>query len=209
MAIGEKTCSGRRYWRKLADRSMRNYNATMTATFASGRAESLFCAGTKRKALFLITAVLLSILIPLSSCNVGQKEGFGIYLADSGELVLSEGDIKAFNKADNTFELNENGIKRWNSYLNYRTIPKLEDSLFSRDFVMKIEGQEICRGKFWSSASSASYSGVVILDALFKLDSSHNILQIESGYPGSYMGSLDAKISSELISFFERHNLLK
>jgi hypothetical protein len=204
--LGRKRVYGRRYRKKLADRSVRNYNATMTATFVSGRAESLLV--TKSNALFLIAAVLLSIFIS-SSCNVVQKEGFGIYLADSGELVLSERDIKAFHRADSTFELNGNGIKKWNSYLIYQTVPKLADSLFSRDFVLKIEGQEICRGKFWSSASSASYSGVVILDALFKLDSSHNILRIESGYPGSYMGSLDATISSELIRFFERHNLLK
>lgn len=163
---------------------------------------------TKRNTLFLIATVLMSILIS-SSCNVGQTEGFGIYLADSGELVLSGRDIKAFYSSDNVLELNENGIEKWNSYLTYQTIPKLADTLFSRDFVLTIEGKEICRGKFWSSASSASYSGVVILDALFKLDSSHSTLLIESGYPGSYTGSLDATISSELISFFERHNLLK
>jgi hypothetical protein len=144
-----------------------------------------------------------------SSCNVGQKEGFGIYLVDSGELVLSERDIKAFHSADNTFELNENGIKKWNSHLTSKTEPKLADSLFSRDFVLKIEGQEICRGKFWSMVSSASYSGVVILDALFELDSSHNIIWIQSDYPGSRMGSLDTAISSELIRFFETRNLLK
>lgn len=163
---------------------------------------------TKRNALFLIATMLLSILIS-SSCDVGQKEGFGIYLADSGELVLSERHIKAFHSVDNTLELNENGIEKWNSYLTYQTVPKLADSLFSRDFVLKIEGNEICRGKFWSLVSSASYSGVVIWDALFKLDSSHSTLRIESGYPGSYMGSLDATISSELVRFFERHNLLK
>jgi len=163
---------------------------------------------TKRNTHFLIAAMLLSILI-LSSCNVGQKEGFGIYLADSGELMLSERDIKAFHSADNILELNENGIEKWNSYLTYQTVPKLADSLFSRDFVMKIEGKEICRGKFWSGLSSASYSGIVILDAIFQLDSSHNTLRIESGYPGSYMGTLDATISSELIRFFESNNLLK
>lgn len=164
-------------------------------------------AVTKKKAVFLIAALLLSIFLISSSCNVGQKEGFGIYLSDSGELVLSEHDVKAFHSADNTLELNENGIEKWNSYLTYQTVPKLANSLFSRDFVMKIEGQEICRGKFWSNVSSASYSGVVITDALFKLDSNRNLLKIESGYPSSYMGSLDATTSSELVRFFEKHNL--
>lgn len=166
-------------------------------------------AVTKKKAVFLIAALLLSIFLISSSCNVRQKEGFGIYLSDSGELVLSEHDVKAFHSADNTLELNENGIEKWNSYLTYQTVPKLANSLFSRDFVMKIEGQEICRGKFWSNVSSASYSGVVITDALFKLDSNRNLLKIESGYPSSYMGSLDATTSSELVRFFEKHNLSK
>ncbi|MCJ7514362.1 MAG: hypothetical protein MUO89_00090 [Dehalococcoidia bacterium] len=163
---------------------------------------------TKRNAIYVITGILMYILLS-SSCNVGQKGGFGIYLVDNGELVLSERDIKAFHSADNTFELNENGIKKWNSHLTSKTEPKLADSLFSRDFVLKIEGQEICSGKFWSMVSSASYSGVVILDALFKLDSSHNIIWIKSDYPGSHMGSLDTTISSELIRFFETRNLLK
>ncbi len=158
---------------------------------------------SKRNAFFLITAVLLSIFIS-SSCNVGHEEGFGIYLADSGELVLSEGDIKAFHTTDNTFELNENGINKWNSYQHYQTIPKLADSLFSQEFVLKIEGQEICRGKFWSNVSSTSYSGIVILDVLFKLDNEHDILWIKSGYPNSSTDSLDTTISTKLIRFFKR-----
>ncbi len=163
---------------------------------------------TKANIVFLIISVLLFILVS-PACTVGQKEGFGIYLVDNGELVLSERDIKAFHSADNTFELNESGIKKWNSHLTSKTEPKLADTLFSRDFVLKIEGQEICSGKFWSMVSSASYSGVVILDALFKLDSSHNTIWIQSGYPGSNMHSLDATSSSELIRFFETRNLLK
>jgi len=110
---------------------------------------------TRRKALFLIAIALLSVLIS-SSCQVEQEGGFGIYLTDSGELVLSEHHIKAFHSTNNTLELNENGIEKWNSYLTYQTIPKLADSLFSWDFVLKIEGREIGRGKFWSNASSSS-----------------------------------------------------
>lgn len=141
--------------------------------------------------------------------SFGQKESFGIYLASSGELVFSEAHLKAFHSDDNSFELNEIGIERWNSYLTYQTVPKLEGSLFSSDFVLKIEGREICKGKLWSSVSSVSYSGIVILDALFKLDSSDSILRIESGYPGSYKSPLDVNISSELVRYFEKKNLLK
>ena len=92
------------------------------------------------KAFFPIAAILSSIFLVSSSCNVEQKDGFSIYLIDNEELVLSEYDIKAFYSADNTLELNENGIEKWNSYLTYQTIPKLADSLFSREFVIRIEG---------------------------------------------------------------------
>jgi len=137
-----------------------------------------------------------------------QEDNFVISLTDSGEIVLSEHEIQAYHNDDNAFILNENGIKKWNSFLTYQTVPKLADSLFSREFVLKIEGQEICKGEFWSYASSTSFSGVVILDSLFKLDTEHNILWIKSFSMNSNT-SLDAAISSELISFFEKRNLQK
>ncbi|HUW45112.1 MAG TPA: GLUG motif-containing protein [Dehalococcoidia bacterium] len=137
-----------------------------------------------------------------------QEDNFVISLTDSGEIVLSEHEIQAYHNDDNAFILNENGIKKWNSFLTYQTVPKLADSLFSREFVLKIEGQEICKGEFWSYASSTSFSGVVILDSLFKLDTEHNILWIKSFSMNSNT-SLDAAISLELISFFEKRNLQK
>ena len=137
-----------------------------------------------------------------------QEDNFVISLTDSGEIVLSEHEIQAYHNDDNAFILNENGIKKWNSFLTYQTVPKLADSLFSREFVLKIEGQEICKGEFWSYASSTFYSGVVILDSLFKLDTEHNTLWIKSFSMNSNT-SLDAAISSELISFFEKRNLQK
>jgi hypothetical protein len=155
----------------------------------------------------LIAVLFCSILVS-TSCSTGQKEGFAIYLADSGELLLSENEIAAYHGDNSTLELNENGIKKWNSHLTSQDIPKLEDSLYSRDFILKIEGREICRGKFWSNVSSASYSGVVILDSLFKLDSGRNILWIRSDYPGR-SEVLNPAISSELNRFFEKNNRLK
>jgi hypothetical protein len=75
-------------------------------------------------------------------------------------------------------------------------------------FTLKIEGKEICRGTFWSYASSASYSGVVILDALFTLDDEHNLLWIRSEYPGA-TGKLDPLIGIELESFFKEQGKLQ
>jgi hypothetical protein len=156
---------------------------------------------------FLLMAVLFFSTLTTASCNIGQKEGFVIYLTESGEIILTENEIEMYDSDENALELNENGIKKWNAHLTYQDVPRLADSLFSREFVLEIEGKNICRGAFWSGASSTSYSGVVILDSLFKLDSSHNTLWIKSGYPNNR--GLELSISSELYRFFEIHNLLK
>jgi len=174
---------------------------------SGGQLLALMYPPLKIKILLIINVLFLSVLI-LSSYNSGQEDNFIISLTDSGEIVLSEHEIQAYHSDDDAFILNENGIKKWNSFLTYQTIPKLADSLFSREFVLKIEGQEICKGKFWSFASSTSYSGVVILDSLFKLDTEHNTLWIKS-FSMSSNTSLDTAISSELISFFEKRNLQK
>jgi hypothetical protein len=155
--------------------------------------------------LIIIALTLFSVISPLS-CG-GKPGDFGIYLADTGENVLSGQDIKAYHSSDSSFELNETGIEKWNSFNPYMTAPQLSGTLFKREFIIKIEDREVCRGQFWSGVSSASYSGVVILDALFKLDSTHNKLRIMSGYPVSE-GFFETGISSEISGYFKKHNKL-
>ena len=153
----------------------------------------------------------------VESCDSGEEPCFGIYLVDSRELVLSEHHIKAYRRdtqfyGDDThvIELNEEGIQKWNSYMTWETIPKQADSLHSRDFVLKVEGKEIYQGKFYSGVSSASYPGVVIMDAVIELDNDHNTIRIEFGYPGSgFATGEDPRNSPEVIDFFEKQGLLK
>ena len=146
---------------------------------------------------FILTLVSLSCNSSSLSCNSSQDTvfsdiDFGIYLADSGELVLSQEDIKTFFNEDGVFELNEKGVKRWNSFITYVDIPKLSDGLFSKDFVLMVDGEEVCTGKFWSGASSAWIdSEFIILDSLFKLDNEKNKISIQYGYPISQDISLD------------------
>ena len=164
---------------------------------------------TKKTFLLLVTALILA-LSSLLACNSGEKIGFGIYLIDSEELVLFEHHVKVYHKDTHTIELNEEGKEKWNSYMTEGTVPKLADTLFSRDFVLKIEGEEIYRGKFYSSVSSASYSGVVIMDTLVRLSRVNNAIRIEFGYPWSPSGSEgDPRDSSEVFNFFERRGLLE
>lgn len=84
----------------------------------------------KRTNLLLITLILSSVFIPIS-CGSGQTDDFGIYLADTGKIVLSGQDVKAYHSTYSIFELNESGIEKWNSFQTYSTIPKLDGTLFS------------------------------------------------------------------------------
>jgi hypothetical protein len=156
--------------------------------------------------LFLIIILIVSLFSVLS-CNTKQEPFFGIYLADTGELVLSQEHIKAYYGAEHAFELNEKGMSKWNSYHTYTDTPKLSQTLYQRDFILKLEGEEICRGKFYSLASSASYSGIAIIDSLFKADNEHNKLWLISDYPSWSLGTEYSNISSELARVFGKLGL--
>lgn len=152
------------------------------------------------KILFMLALVLICVFGVLA-CRLNRESVLGIYLADTGELVLSDQEISAYR--DGAFELTEQGVTKWNSFhVTGADIPSLAASLYQRDFVMKIDEREICRGKFWSNLSSASYSGMVILDAVMPLDSSRNVLQIRSGYPAAGESSLEAPVFAELANYF-------
>jgi hypothetical protein len=147
----------------------------------------------KTMKLILCLAVVVLLLPIISSCHAGEPTpspsstpvpAFAIVLADTGEVLLTESDIASYNREDRTLELNNSGIGKWNTHLTYPDIPKLADSLYGREFILKVGGEEICRGKFWSGVSSASVNGVVIVDALFKLGADRNVIWIDSSYPG-------------------------
>ena len=163
----------------------------------------------RKVSFFLVIAILFSSIM-LSGCDSEETVGFGIYLVDSGELVLSDQGIKAYHKDNHTLELNEKGIERWNSFHTYPGIPKLDSTLFSKDFVVKLEGKEMYRGKFWSMASSAMSPDMIIYESLFKLDDENNTIRIELGFPRpSFDSGQDPRNNPGIISFFEKRGLLK
>ena len=162
----------------------------------------------------LVLTCIISLTAILLGCNSEQHSDFAIILADTGEVLLNEDDIAYFIDEDtvfsgsSAFELNRRGMEKWNSHLTYQGIPKLNETLFSREFFIEIDGKEICRGKFWSGVSSSIYSGVIIFDSLFKLDGDeYKTIWLRSDNPGD--GLLESSIRSELVRFFEEHNLLK
>ena len=140
------------------------------------------------------------------------NQSFDIYLVDTGELVISDQDIASYNASTHEITLNDDGIKRWNSYIPYNDsfnppIPKL-GGLYQREFSVKVNGEEIYRGKFWSAASSQSYDDIVILDVLSSLDDENNTIRIDNGYPVSNSSSGPTN-DPRIIDFFDKTGLLE
>ena len=156
----------------------------------------------------LLVAVSLLLLVLLPAACAKSDGGFGIYLADSGEIVLSLEQIKAYHSLDYSLELTPQGIEKWNSFRTSATVPKLAQSLYQRDFMLKIDGNEVCRGKFYSLVSSASYNGVVILDSIIKLDNEYNAIKIDFGYAWPFPSFEESRITAELERFFGEKHLL-
>ena len=158
-----------------------------------------------------ISPVLILILLLtctcLSACN--NEPGFGIYLVESDELVISDQHIEAYYWDSHAIELNVEGIEKWNSYITYGGEPKLQYTLFGEDFVLKVKGEEIYRGKFYSMVSSASYSGVVILESLIKLNESQNTIRINFGYGPVLDAGEDPRNNQEVFDYLESKGLLK
>jgi hypothetical protein len=161
----------------------------------------------KNSTLIVLFIASLTALMVIS-CSHDKLPGFGIFLKDTGELVLDDSHITVFHSDTHNLELNDRGVAKWNSFQTYPDIPKLKQSLYGRDFVVKIDGLEVGQGKFWSNVSSASLDSIVILDSIFKLDSTNKTISIRSSYPGSFRGSLDENLHKQLIEYFSKINRL-
>jgi hypothetical protein len=158
----------------------------------------------------LLTAVILLLSLSVASGCMKPKPDFGIFMADTGTLVLSEQHIKTYYRDTHCLELNEKGIQQWNSFQTYPGIPKLADTVYGKEFIVKIHGKEMYRGKFYSNLSSATYSGVVILDSLMKLDSNNNTIRIDFGYPStSFSSGTDPRNNPQVLDFFAKRGMLK
>lgn len=162
---------------------------------------------SKRK-LWLGIIILSIIAFLTAGCDGGEEVGFGIFLVDSGELVLSEQHIKVYHKNTHEIELNEEGIEKWNSYITYETIPRLAEGLYGEEFLIMVEGTEAYRGKFSSDSVSSIIGGILIVDTLFKLDSEHNTIRIRIEYPPFPPGE-DPRNNSDVFSFLEEQGLLE
>ncbi|MDD5190651.1 MAG: hypothetical protein PHE50_06395 [Dehalococcoidales bacterium] len=161
----------------------------------------------KRIRFFVLFTLVLPILVN-SSCTSQSKTGFGIYLADTGELVLSGEHIQAYFQETHTIELNAAGMAKWNSYIINPA--KLGESLFNRPFVINVNGEEIYRGLFYSMLSSLSYSGFVIMDAQYKMPDITNSIRIKyDGATASCCAGVDLINDPRILDYFEGMGKLK
>jgi hypothetical protein len=140
---------------------------------------------------------------------IGGDKTIGLYFADTGERILSQDDIKAYWNNSHSIELNFSGITRWNSYIGTSGPPTWAPTLFSREFIIKLNDTEICRGEFYSLVSSATFNGIAIIDALLSLDADHDQLYIISNYPSMSLGPEYAGVASDLSIAFAELNLLR
>jgi hypothetical protein len=135
--------------------------------------------------LVVVTAsyLLLSFLRP-------SEGGFGIYLLRSGELVISDMEIISYNRTSHEIKLTEAGVAK---------IEGLQVPLNGTGFVVKVEGEEIYLGAFWSPISSLPYHGVVIETVV-----TDNSVKIEAGYPSSHFQGEDPRDNPKIFDYLDR-----
>ena len=135
--------------------------------------------------LLVITGAYLFLYVMTPS-----EEGFGIYLLESGELVISDTEILSYNKTSHEIKLTDVGVAK---------IEGLQVPVNGVGFVMKVEGEEIYRGAFWSPISSFSYHGVVIETFV-----TNNSVKIETGYPPSQFQGEDPRDNPKIFDYLSR-----
>ena len=140
-------------------------------------------------ALFIGIIVIFGYFI-LSNQPKISKEEFGIYLLENDELVISDRDITSYNKSSHEIKLTEEGVRKI----------KTRD-LYHKPFIIKLDGKEIYNGSFWSSVSSLSFPGIVIMDVSLIQDS----ITIKAGYPSpEFFEGMDPRNNSEIFDYFQK-----
>jgi len=129
------------------------------------------------------TYLLLSFMTP-------SVDGFGIYLLESGELVISDLEIVSYNKTSHEIKLTDAGVEK---------IEGLQMPLNGAGFVIKVEGEEIYCGAFWSPISSLPYHGVVIEILVI-----NNSVKIDAGYPSSQFQGEDPRDNPKVFDYLEK-----
>jgi len=159
----------------------------------------------------LILIVLVFILI---SCNKTES-GFSIYLTETnipihkakllrihdvslkGKPIISINDINLYNSEQHLIGLKEDALNR---------LQKMHISLEGKSFVVCVGKKRIYNGWFYSSLSSVSFDGIVIVKDY--IDNSP-FMKIQLGYPDKrfYHGE-DPRRQQVIIENLKKHGKL-
>lgn len=119
-----------------------------------------------------------------------KTDGFGIFLKDNNEFVISEKDIIAYNRSSHEIILTDEGIGRIENL-------SLSVPMDGIPFVLRVNGEDLYWGWFWSPASSIPCSEVVL--QTFVRD---NTIQIVTGYPESHFQGEDPRNNPTVLNYF-------
>ena len=144
---------------------------------------------------FKALAVIIVGSIVISGCwlllSPKTNGDFGIYLVGNDELIISEKEIIVYDGGLHEITLTEEGIKRIEDLI--QILP-----FNGTRFVLRIRGEEMYRGWFFSPTSSLPCSEVVILTFI-----QDNTIQIDAGYPSpsNFQGE-DPRSNSKVFDYF-------
>jgi hypothetical protein len=155
-------------------------------------------------------AVIVCILLVLSSCSTPNHEGFAIYLT-KGDIppaqmpalsyvdiaeqpIIAMKDIISYNAQTHELELTTNA---------YEGIFQLDVPVSGKSFMVCVDKKLIYSGAFWTPVSSISFDGVTIWKPL-GLGETH-VIKLELGYPSSsFYGNEDPRNNPEVIRSLEQ-----
>ena len=148
----------------------------------------------QRRIILTIAIATFSVLMlfGVSSWYGRPGQGFGIYLVKDNRLIIADNDVLSYTWNSHTLKLTEEGARR---------IRELSVPVVGEPFVLKVNGEELYRGYFWTSISSISCNGIMI-DVLRITD---NCVSLENGYPSeSFFTGADPRDQKEVFEYFQR-----
>lgn len=137
-----------------------------------------------------------------------------ISLVQNGQVYFTDSDFIFYSPSTYVLGLSKKGIDRWNSYIPHDKVsngkymcPKLGKHM-GKQFVLKIDGNEIYRGIFYSRLSSTIMSSITIEDIIMQKDSLNNLVQIGLNINTSHPIS-DLRNDKRVAEFFRFKDKLK
>lgn len=118
-------------------------------------------------------------------------ERFSIYILDTNEIIISDEDIVYYKKTSHDIKLTEEGAEKIEQL-------SLKVPLNGTKFMIKVNGEEIYGGWFWSPISSIPCSGVVIMTLV-----RNETIKIETGYPSSHFRGEDPRKNLTVLNHFQ------